>query len=84
MGLTPIIYSVSENKKLLLPGYARVYYVPSRPVLTRPTKRQRRLASHLTLNILGRFPDPHPALIKQSALDDLLRHRLQPERLRCD
>jgi hypothetical protein len=55
MGLTPIIYNVSEDKKLLLPWYARVYYVPSRPVLTRPPKRQRRLTSHLTLNILEDF-----------------------------
>jgi hypothetical protein len=62
MGVTPIIYNLSENKKLLLPWYARVYYVPSRPALTRPTKRQRRLASHLTLNILEEFPGPHPAL----------------------
>jgi len=62
MGLIPIICNISENKKLLLPWYARVYYVPSRPVLTRPTKRQGKLASHLTLNILEDLQARRPAL----------------------
>jgi hypothetical protein len=52
MELIPSISPVQENKKFLLPWYAGVYCVPSTPILTRPTKRHRRLPSRLTPNTL--------------------------------
>jgi hypothetical protein len=58
MELIPTNCRIGDKKKLLLPRYAGVYYVRSRPILTQPTKRQTRLPSHLSLNILEELQAP--------------------------